>query len=75
MADWIGWLATTIFASSYFCKQAVTLRRVQAIAALVWMSYGFLIGAPPVIVANLVVASLAIFSAWRGRIQEQSESK
>jgi len=75
MADWIGWLATTIFASSYFCKQAVTLRRVQAIAALVWMSYGFLIGAPPVIVANLVVASLAIFSARRGRIPEQSESK
>jgi hypothetical protein len=75
MADWIGWLATTIFASSYFCKQAVTLRRVQAIAALVWMSYGFLIGAPPVIVANLVVASLAIFSARRERIQEQSESK
>ena len=75
MADWIGWLATTIFASSHFCKQAVTLRRVQAIAALVWMSYGFLIGAPPVIVANLVVASLAIFSARRGRIPEQSESK
>jgi len=75
MADWIGWLATTIFASSYFCKQAVTLRRVQAIAALVWMSYGFLIGAPPVIVANLVVASLAIFSARRERIPEQSESK
>ena len=75
MADWIGWLATTIFASSYFCKHPVTLRRVQALAALVWMSYGFLIGAPPVIVANLVVASLAIFSAWRGRIPERSESK
>jgi len=75
MADWIGWLATSIFASSYFCKHAVTLRLVQALAALVWMGYGFLIGAPPVIVANLVVASLAAFSAWRGRIPEQSESK
>jgi len=70
MADWIGWLATSIFASSYFCKQAVTLRWVQALAAVVWISYGFLIGAPPVIVANLVVASLAAISAWRGRPQQ-----
>ena len=73
MADWIGWLATSIFAASYFCKQAVTLRWVQALAALVWIGYGFLIGAPPVIVANLVVAGLAAYSAWRGRIPQQSD--
>ena len=75
MADWIGWLATSIFAGSYFCKQAVTLRWVQASAALVWIGYGFLIGAPPVIVANLVVASLAAFSAWRDRATRQSGPK
>ena len=72
MADWIGWLATSIFASSYFCKRAVTLRWVQALAALVWIGYGFLIGAPPVIVANVVVASLAAFSAWKSRARQRS---
>jgi hypothetical protein len=28
--DWIGWVATAAFASSYLCKQPKSLRRVQA---------------------------------------------
>jgi hypothetical protein len=63
--DWIGWIATAIFASSYFCKRSITLRSVQAVAALVWIGYGVLLGAAPVIVANLVVAIVAALSAWR----------
>jgi hypothetical protein len=64
MADWIGWLATGLFAVSYLCKDPGRLRLVQAAAAVVWMAYGVLIAAPPVIVANAVVASLALFSSW-----------
>jgi hypothetical protein len=65
MLDWIGWVATAIFAASYFCKQPIRLRGVQALAALLWIAYGILIQAPPVIVANLVVAVIAVYSAWR----------
>jgi hypothetical protein len=65
MLDWIGWIATALFAASYFCKQPSTLRSVQALAALLWIGYGILIKAPPVIVANLVVAIVAAYSAWR----------
>lgn len=65
MLDWIGWVATALFAASYFCKQPIKLFSIQALAALVWMSYGILIKAPPVIVANLVVAVVAAYSAWR----------
>jgi hypothetical protein len=65
MADWIGWVATATFASSYFCKRPATLRRVQGLAALLWLTYGLLIHALPVIVANVVVAALAIFSSFR----------
>jgi hypothetical protein len=64
MTDGIGWLATGLFASSYVCKDPARLRRVQAAAAVVWMAYGILIAAPPVIVANAVVASLAVISSW-----------
>jgi hypothetical protein len=67
MHDWIGWLATAVFASSYFCKRAITLRSIQSVAAVVWVAYGVLIGAWPVIGANVVVGALAAFSAWRGR--------
>jgi hypothetical protein len=61
--DWIGWVATAAFASSYLCKQPASLRRVQAGAATLWVIYGSIIHAFPVIVANLVVAAMAIFSS------------
>jgi inner membrane protein len=63
--EWIGWIATAIFASSYLCKQPAALRRLQALAALLWISYGLLIKALPVVAANVVVAVLAIYSSLR----------
>ena len=62
MWNWIGWIATATFAVSYFCKHPQGLRRVQALAALMWIGYGLLIHAAPVVVANLVVAVVAIIS-------------
>ena len=68
MLSWIGWVATAVFASSYLCREPATLRRVQAGAAVLWVVYGFLIHAAPVVVANLIVASLALVSLrrWAG---------
>jgi hypothetical protein len=63
MLESIGWVATVVFASSYFFKDPATLRRLQAGAALLWIAYGVLLNAPPVIVANLIVASLALWSS------------
>jgi len=63
--DWIGWIATAIFAGSYLCKDAMTLRRVQALAACLWAVYGAVIGAAPVLVANLLVAGFAGWSSLR----------
>ena len=61
--DAIGWTATAIFAASYFCKEPAALRRTQALAALVWIAYGVVLQSAPVIVANVVVASLAAWSS------------
>jgi hypothetical protein len=65
--DGLGWLATATFAASYFCKESFKLRLVQALAAFMWMVYGVMIHALPVIVANVIVWSLALYSAWRNR--------
>lgn len=62
MLDWFGWMATAVFASSYFFKEQVALRRMQAAAALLWVVYGASIHALPVVIANIVVASVAIWS-------------
>jgi hypothetical protein len=58
-------VATAIFAASYFFKDPVGLRRLQAVAAALWITYGISIAAPPVIVANVIVAVMAIGSSWR----------
>ena len=65
MRDWIGWLATAVFVTSYFTKHPVTLRRVQGVAACLWAVYGVLLHATPVIVANVIVAGVAIASSFR----------
>ena len=62
--DLVGWAATALFAVSYFCREPRTLRLVQGGAALLWLAYGVLLHAAPVIVANVIVASLALGSAW-----------
>jgi hypothetical protein len=68
MLSWIGWVATAVFASSYLCREPATLRRVQAGAAVLWVAYGLLIHAAPVVAANLIVASVALVSVrrWTG---------
>lgn len=63
VVDAIGWVATALFAASYFCKKPAALRRTQALAALVWIAYGVALEAAPVIGANLVVATLALWSS------------
>jgi hypothetical protein len=64
MFDWIGWLATALFASSYLSRRPATMRRLQGLAALMWAAYGALIHALPVLVANLIVAVMAIGSSF-----------
>ena len=59
----VGWLATAFFAASYFCREERSLRVVQGAAALVWIAYGLALRAAPVVVANVVVATLALWSA------------
>ena len=61
----IGWVATAVFVSSYLFKHPVALRRVQAGAAILWVMYGLMINAWPVVVANLLVASMALYSSNR----------
>jgi|KBSSwiStaDraftv2_1062776.scaffolds.fasta_scaffold57159_4 uncharacterized protein with PQ loop repeat len=66
MLDGLGWIATAIFALSYLVKTTKSMRRVQAFAALLWVGYGVLMNARPIIVANLIVAALAMYSDWKG---------
>ncbi|HEY7923169.1 MAG TPA: hypothetical protein VII62_08310 [Vicinamibacteria bacterium] len=61
--DLVGWAATATFAVSYFCRDPRTLRLIQAAAATMWLAYGIALNAAPVIVANVIVVGLALWSA------------
>ena len=62
---WVGWLATAVFAVSYFVPGISALRKIQAAAACLWIVYGIRIGAMPVIAANVIVAGAALYSSFR----------
>lgn len=61
----IGWTATAVFSSSYFFKEAATLRKIQAAAASLWVFYGVAIHSAPVVVANLIVGIAAVYTSAR----------
>jgi len=65
VSELVGWVATAIFAVSYFTRNPVTMRWIQAAAAVCWIAYGVLMHATPVIAANVIVASLAVISSFR----------
>jgi Bacterial inner membrane protein len=65
MIEALGWLATTVFVASYFFSRPGPLRAVQMSGAILWVLYGFLIGAVPVIAANVLVFAAAAWTLAR----------
>ena len=75
MIEYMGWAATAVFVSSYFFERAEVLRAVQMVGAIMWIVYGVLIEAVPVIAANILVFSAAAWATVRGRLNaSQPES-
>jgi hypothetical protein len=65
MIEWLGWFATAVFVLSYFCSRPEALRAFQMLGATLWVAYGVLIGASPVVVANLLVFGAAGWTVAR----------
>jgi hypothetical protein len=63
----LGWAATAVFVGSYFFTRPSLLRSVQMVGALLWVTYGVLIRASPVIVANILVFSAAAWTTLQRR--------
>ncbi len=69
----LGWSATAVFVSSYFFVRPSLLRFAQMFGAILWIIYGLLISAPPVIVANILVFGAAAWTAFRGSAEPPQE--
>jgi hypothetical protein len=68
MTEWLGWLATAVFVGSYFFKRPALLRGVQMSGAALWIVYGALIGALPVVVANGLVFAAAAWTLRQAKL-------
>jgi hypothetical protein len=55
----LGWVATAVFVGSYFFTKPAALRAAQMGGAVLWIVYGVLIDATPVIAANALVFAAA----------------
>jgi hypothetical protein len=78
LTDWVGWLATAVFVLSYRFRDQRTLRWTQAFAAVLWVGYGLARHALPVVVANLLVAGMALYSSLRpdlSRVNDAGRSR
>jgi hypothetical protein len=67
----LGWVATAVFVGSYFFSRPAALRAVQMVGATLWIVYGFLIEATPVIAANALVFAAAAWT-WFGARKSRS---
>lgn len=67
MTDILGWVATAVFVGSYFFTRPGLLRAAQMLGATLWVVYGGLIGAIPVVVANGLVFGAAAWTLFRAR--------
>lgn len=67
MTDVLGWVATAVFVSSYFFTRPALLRAAQMFGACLWILYGAIIGALPVVVANGLVFAAAAWTLIRAR--------
>jgi hypothetical protein len=65
MIEYLGWGATVVFTLSYFCREAVRLRRIQMLGAVMWMAYGAFMHSAPVVVANALVLAAAAWTVRR----------
>jgi hypothetical protein len=74
MIECLGWAATAVFVGSYFFGRPSLLRGVQMFGALLWVTYGVLINASPVIVANVLVFSAAAWTTFNKASTPQSKA-
>lgn len=75
LADTIGWTATAVFTASYFASGHRRLRRIQMAGASLWLTYGVVMQAPPVIGSNILVLSAACWAEHRDRRGRRVQSE
>jgi uncharacterized protein with PQ loop repeat len=68
MLDFIGWVATILIIISFIFRDIYKLRLFSMIGAFLWIVYGIMANAYPIIILNVVVAFIQVF--WLIKIKK-----
>jgi uncharacterized protein with PQ loop repeat len=60
-------MAPAALVASFFFKNVATLRCVNTVGCILFIAYGLLISAYPVVVANLIIALTNVYHLMRWR--------
>ncbi len=75
MIELLGWCATAVFVGSFFAKRPERLRLVQMGGAALWVVYGILMRAAPVVGANVLVMAAAAWTSWRASARREPDPR
>lgn len=65
VVELIGYLASALIVASLLMASVLRLRVVNLVGALVFTTYGVLIGSPPVWLANGAIVAIDVYYLWR----------
>jgi hypothetical protein len=67
--DIIGWAATAFTLLSFMCTKMSTLRLINFIGCAFWVAYGLFDKKNPIIVTNLVIATIHVvwYIKWKSQ--------
>jgi|AntRauTorckE6833_2_1112554.scaffolds.fasta_scaffold00024_79 uncharacterized protein with PQ loop repeat len=71
MLDFIGWVATILIIISFIFRDIYKLRLFSMIGAFLWIVYGIMANAYPIIILNVVVAIIQVY--WLNRIKRDKK--
>lgn len=66
----LGYVAMVLVATSFLLKDMIKLRLMNAVGAICFVIYGFLVGSYPVAGLNIFVTCVNAYYIWKG-LQER----
>ncbi|ADZ84353.1 YgjV family protein [Cellulosilyticum sp. ST5] len=63
--EWVGYAASIMIAISLLMTDVIKLRLLNTVGCLLFVIYGFIVGAYPVAVANLAIILINLYHLYK----------
>lgn len=63
--EWVGYAASLMIAISLLMTNVIKLRMLNTVGCLLFVIYGFIVGAYPVAVANLAIIFINLYHLYK----------